>query len=161
MLATIEKVDKGYIAQFTRSLDYSIEKVWGVLTENDNLSKWMAHLEIVDLRINGLIKFNFNDGSDQYEEFKITDYENQAILEFQWGQDTVRFEIQSKESNCILILKEYITEITDHTPKDLAGWHMCLTSFQKVLDGEPIEDPTSEEFEGLFEQYKKLITTII
>ena len=34
MLASIQKVEGGYIARFDRRLNHTIEKVWAALTEN-------------------------------------------------------------------------------------------------------------------------------
>src|SRR5690606_17715034 len=62
MLATIQSAEKGYLAQFDRLINHPIEEVWAVLTENEKLKIWMSHLEIVDLKIDGLIKFHQNDG---------------------------------------------------------------------------------------------------
>ena len=63
MQAVIEKEGNGIIARFDRQLDHSVEKVWGALTENDQVGKWMSNLEMKDLRKDGTIKFNMNDGS--------------------------------------------------------------------------------------------------
>ncbi|CAM4212069.1 hypothetical protein PAAL109150_15835 [Paenibacillus alkaliterrae] len=42
----------------------------------------------------------------------------------------------------MLVLKEMISRITDHTSKDLAGWHVCLDFMQAQLDGKTIENRT-------------------
>jgi uncharacterized protein YndB with AHSA1/START domain len=34
MLASIQKVESGYVARFDRLLNHSVEKVWAALTEN-------------------------------------------------------------------------------------------------------------------------------
>lgn len=41
MLASIQKVEGGYIARFDRPLKHSVEKVWAALTENDKLARWI------------------------------------------------------------------------------------------------------------------------
>jgi hypothetical protein len=35
MLASIQKVEGGYVARFDRPFKHSVEKVWAALTEND------------------------------------------------------------------------------------------------------------------------------
>ena len=159
MLATIVNAEKGYLAQFDRLFNHPIEKVWAVLTENDKLKIWMSHLEIVDLKKDGLIKFHHNDGSDRYEEMKITDFVDSAVLEFEWGADIVRFELQTLGDGCLFILKEFISELTDHTPKDLAGWHVCLNMFEAVLENKTLGHPENE-WEKWFEEYKELMNEI-
>ena len=51
-----------------------------------------------------------------------------------WGEDRVRFEYPEAEG-CRLVLIETITKITDHTPKDIAGWDVCLDAIEALLDG--------------------------
>jgi uncharacterized protein YndB with AHSA1/START domain len=46
MLASIQKVEGGYIARFDRPLKHSVEKVWAALTENDKLARWMSNLQV-------------------------------------------------------------------------------------------------------------------
>lgn len=159
MLANIENVENRYVVQFTRTFQTSIEDVWAALTKNDQLHKWMKNLEMVDLKKGGFIKFNYNDGSENSEEIKITDYEQLSVLEFEWGQDFVRFELQPKEEGCFLLLKEFVTELTDHTPKDVAGWHICLDLLNSLLDGQ-LKEFSMEEWEKRYEQYQTLVKEI-
>lgn len=160
MLATLTKSNNEFIATFERTFDQPVEKVWAVLTENNQLAKWMSHLEIKDMRKGGLIIFNYNDGSGQTEEMKITDYEHQSVIEFEWGNDIVRFEVHPSEIGAFLILKEFIKELTDHTPKDLAGWHMCLNVFRDVVNGTVNQLPNNNEWEKLYKEYIKLVEQI-
>ncbi|MDQ7863017.1 SRPBCC domain-containing protein [Peribacillus frigoritolerans] len=107
----------------------------GALTENDKVEKWMSNLEMKDLRKDGTIKFNFNDGSGKSFDMKIRDYRESAVLDFEWGDGWVRFEVSPEKDGCSLVLKEFITPVNDHTSKDLAGWHICLDMFSDLLDG--------------------------
>ena len=95
----------------------------------------MGNLEIVDLRKNGKMKFNMNDGSGGFEILTIVDYVEKEIIEFNWGKDTVRFELSPTVEGSLLVLNESIREITTHTPKDLAGWHVCLEQLYDLLNG--------------------------
>lgn len=152
LLAVIEKSGNGYLAQFERHLKHSIEDVWAYLTENDLLCKWFSELHVEELKKGGLIKFDMGDGT--FEEITILDLEHHAILEYTWGDDTVRFELQKEAGGCQLILKESIKTLTKHTPKDLAGWHVCLDVIQALLDGKTI-DSREEEWKKWYEQYVK------
>ena len=127
MLAVIEKQGNEYVVQFERYFSYSIEEVWSVLTENSKLKKWMSNLQIESLKTGGIIKFDMMDGS--FINIDILECQVNAVLEFTWDKDCVRFEIHKEENDTLLLLKEYIHELTDHTPKDIAGWHICLDLF--------------------------------
>lgn len=157
MLASLIKNDNVFIATFERTFDQPVEKVWSVLTENNQLAKWMSHLEIKDMRKGGLIIFNHNDGSGNFIEMEITDYVEQSVIEFEWGNDIVRFEVHPTETGSVLLLKEFIKDLTDHTPKDLAGWHMCLNIFNDVVNGVENQMPDNNEWEKWYEEYKNLV----
>lgn len=159
MLALIEKIDTEYVAQFNRPLHYSVEQVWAVLTENEKLARWMPNLHIEDLRKGGIIKFDMMDGSGKFINIDILECQMNSVLEFTWGEDRVRFEVHKNPDGCLLILKEFIHEINDHTPKDLAGWHICLEMFSSVIDGHNTEFPKSE-WEKWYERYKLVVSKI-
>ncbi|OMP67852.1 hypothetical protein BTO28_05030 [Domibacillus epiphyticus] len=50
-----------------------------------------------------------------------------------WAKDVVRFELYSEQEGCQLVFIEKIHTITNHTPKDLAGWHVCLVVIKSVI----------------------------
>lgn len=157
MFATINKFEDEFIAQFLRSLPHSVEAVWEVLTVNDKLQKWMGNLEIVDLYKNGDIKFNMNDGSGAFEVLTIVDYVEKEIIEFDWGKDTVRFELSPTAEGSLLILNESIHKITAHTPKDLACWHICLEQLSDLLNGVVHKEFPIENWRNSYEQYKLIV----
>ncbi len=94
----------------------------------------MSNLQIESLKTNGVIKFDMMDGS--FINIDIIECQQNSVLEFTWDKDRVRFEIHKEENGTLLLLKEYIHVLTDHTPKDIAGWHICLELFSAVLEGE-------------------------
>lgn len=157
MLAVIEKEENGFIAKFERHMKHPLEEVWSYLTDNDKLPKWFPELRVEDLRDGGIIKFNLQDGN--FIDMKIIDYKMFSVLELTWGEDSVRFELEQEADGCILILIEKLNKITAHTPKDLAGWHVCLDVISAVLDGRTIESRT-DEWKKWFEKYTKAINEI-
>ncbi|PFB31960.1 activator of Hsp90 ATPase 1 family protein [Bacillus cereus] len=157
MIAEIEKVTDEYIVNFERQFSYTIEEVWSVLTENSKLKKWMSNLQIESLKTGGIIKFDMMDGS--FINIDILECQLNTVLEFSWGKDRVRFEIHKEEQGTLLLLKEYIHEFTDHTPKDIAGWHICLNLFSSVLEGKEKEF-SKDEWQQWFETYKDKILEV-
>jgi uncharacterized protein YndB with AHSA1/START domain len=137
MLAVIRKTESGYVARFERHLKHSVEQVWSMLTDNEKLTKWFSELRVDDLREGGVIKFDMQDGT--FEELTIVELRMHSVLEYTWGEDRVRFELYPEPEGCLLVLVEKITSITNHTSKDLAGWHVCLDVIDALLDGRTIE----------------------
>lgn len=156
MLAKIYKSGTSYTAEYERVYDEPSEKVWTSLISNEKFKFWMEHLEITDLRKGGNINFHYNDGSGNLEKIMITDYVEGKVLQFEWGEDTVRFEITPADTGSQLIMKQILTTITDHTPKDLAGWHVCLLGFSDIVTGETNLLP-NDEWEKWYVEYKLLV----
>ncbi|MGV3466977.1 MAG: SRPBCC family protein [Heyndrickxia sp.] len=152
MFAEMKKAESGCIAVFKRSLSHSTEEVWAALTENDKLEKWFSNLQVTDLRKDGTIKFNMNDGSGVSINMRILDFEKYSVLEYEWGEGSVRFELSPQSDDCLLVLKDIFPSITDHTPKDIAGWHICLDVFESLLDDALKEFPM-DEWQKVYEQY--------
>jgi uncharacterized protein YndB with AHSA1/START domain len=157
MIADIKKVESGYIARFIRYLKHPVEKVWSMLTENKQLQKWFAELRVDDLREGGLIKFDMGDGT--YEEMKILELKTNSSLEYTWGKDIVRFELHQEAEGCLLVLDEKICELTNHTRKDLAGWHVCLDVIEHLLNRSEIGS-REEAWNNLYGKYKKAVEQV-
>ncbi|KON88261.1 activator of Hsp90 ATPase 1 family protein [Sporosarcina globispora] len=157
MIASLKKESNGYTARFERMLNHSREEVWAMLTDNNQLKKWFPELQAEELKNGGKFKFDMGDGS--YEEMKIIGFEEHAILEYTWGKDIVRFELNEIKGGTELNLIEKISEITDHTPRDLAGWHVCLDVICRLLEGKSL-DSRSEEWETWYDEYKIATETI-
>jgi uncharacterized protein YndB with AHSA1/START domain len=150
MLASIEKVENGYLARFERQFSHTVEEVWSWLTDNDKLPKWFSELRVDELREGGVIKFDMEDGT--FEELTIIELKMNSILEYTWGEDIVRFELYPESDGCKLVLNEKIKVITNHTPRDLAGWHVCLDVISALMDGRTIES-RKDEWNKWYEKY--------
>ncbi|AXI08007.1 hypothetical protein CV093_03070 [Oceanobacillus sp. 143] len=107
------------------------------------------------LEKDGEILFNYGDGN--YEKIDITEVEPNKVFSFSWPpKNSVRFELEENNQGCKLVFIEYLHEITDHTPKDLTGWHVCLDVIEALLDGKTIADRKSYWQERLPE-YQNLL----
>ncbi|MET3696372.1 uncharacterized protein YndB with AHSA1/START domain [Bacillus oleivorans] len=159
MLANIEKVDNGYIARFERFLNAPVREVWSWLTENDKLSHWFSELTVDKLRPGGFILFDMQDGT--FEKMEITDLDIYSVLEYTWGEDKVRFELKPESEGCHLVMIEKIEILTEHTPRDLAGWHVCLDVIQSLIEeGRPLS-ARKEEWQKWYPKYKQAVEGIL
>lgn len=158
MLAIIQPAKSGFKATFERYYGHAVEDVWAYLTDNEKLKQWFAELHVEELREGGVIKFDMQDGT--FEEMAITSFAAGSVLAYTWGEDHVRFELFPEPKGCKLLLIEEIARITSHTPRDLAGWHVCLEVIRELLDGQPVE-PRKPQWEGWYEQYKALTERIV
>ncbi|UFJ39575.1 ABC transporter substrate-binding protein [Brevibacillus humidisoli] len=151
---TLSAMEAAANLQKGRRLLEDSEKVWASLTENEQLAKWFPELRMDELREGGVITFDMQDGT--FEELRIIEFAMYSVLEYTWGDDQVRFELYPDGEGCRLVLIEKINKITDHTPKDLAGWHVCLDVIEALLDGSTLED-RKNEWEKWHEKYVQVI----
>lgn len=138
MIATIDKSENVPVAVYERQINYPVDEVWSYLTENEKLQLWFPELEIGDLENDGRIHFDLQDGT--YETMDILEVNRERVFAFTWDKNSVRFELEANSFGCRLVLKEYLNEVTDHTAKDLAGWHICLDVIEALLDGTTIRN---------------------
>ncbi|QTH43291.1 SRPBCC family protein [Cohnella sp. LGH] len=157
MLANVYKSEKGVVARYERDWEHSANHAWTWLTDNGKLAQWFSELSSDDLRSGGRMRFDMGDGT--FENMTITDFSEGSILEYEWGEDSVRFEIEPRPNGCRLVLIETIRRITEHTPKDLAGWHVCLDVVQALMDGRPIP-AREDEWKTRYEQYVQAIQAL-
>ncbi|MEK8206804.1 SRPBCC family protein [Paenibacillus sp. FSL R5-0636] len=157
MLANIQKEDQHYAARFERQLKHSASEIWSYLTENEKLALWFSELRIEDLREGGLIKFDMQNGT--FVDMEITALQHQSVFEFTWAEDLVRFELYPNSGGCLLVLNETLQTLTPHTPRDLAGWHVCLEVIQHLLEGTTLES-RKDEWNKLYEHYREAISKL-
>lgn len=152
MIAELESVPNGVLARFERLWQHDVRKVWSFITENDKLPGWFSELRIEDLREGGLVKFDMGDGT--YEEMRITHLEPFSVLAYTWGEDEVRFELRAVAEGCQLVFIETIHTMTSHTPRDLAGWHVCLDAIGALLEDRTLES-RKDEWKSWYERYQE------
>jgi len=158
MIAKIKPSKSGYTAIFERKLNQPVEEIWSWLTDNDKLAQWFPELRVGRLHEGGFMKFDMGDGT--FEEMRITDLKIGSVLEYTWGEDRVRFELSSEQADgSRLILKEQLEKWTDHTPKDLAGWHVCLDVIAALAAGHTIFS-REEQWKECYQKYIQEINKI-
>ncbi|MBY7142325.1 SRPBCC family protein [Virgibacillus sp. NKC19-3] len=138
MIATIDKSEDVPVAVWIRQINYPVDEVWSYLTENQKLQLWFPELEIKHLQADGEIHFDLQDGT--HETMDILEVDRERVFAFTWDQNSVRFELTANTFGCRLVFHEYLNEVTDHTPMDLTGWHICLDVIEALLDGTTIRN---------------------
>ena len=156
MTAEITQTPEGYLATFDRKLAHEPEKVWQMLTDNQKIHQWFAELQIEELGKGGYLTFDMGHG--HFEKMAITDFEEKNQLGFEWGEGHVRFELIPEDGETRLRMLETIPDLADHTPRDLAGWHVCLDVIEALLDKKGIERML--EWEHWYPEYKRLVESM-
>ncbi|MBC1473025.1 hypothetical protein HB852_00145 [Listeria grandensis] len=143
------------VMTFELELNSELSKVWELIATTKGFAQWFPELSIGESGVDGLILFDFGNG--EYEEMTITAYEPKSVLQYTWDKNMVRFELLQQGTGTILRFTEDIVELTTHTPRDIAGWYMCLQKIRGILENENVSF-TEEEFLALFDKYQALMS---
>jgi uncharacterized protein YndB with AHSA1/START domain len=123
---------------FVRELKHPPGPVWSALTRADQLGAWAPFTADHDLDRPGDATLTMID-RDIAEPMPatVTRVEPPTLLEYTWGEDRLRWELEAVEGGTRLTLRHTLTDRA-WLPKVAAGWHICLDVAERLLDGEPI-----------------------
>lgn len=136
MTGTLEQTADGWQLCFVRHLAHSPERVWAALTEPDELAAWFPDTMRGALRVGERLEFSTEYHSIPGFAGTVLAVEPARLLEFTWGEDTLRFEIEPTAEGCTLTLRDSIAELGKGA-RDGAGWHVCLEQLAARLAAEP------------------------
>lgn len=124
---------------FVRELHHPPEAVWAALTDPAQLRAWAPFTSDRDLGQLGDATLTMIDGDTATDlPGSVCRAERPALLEYQWGDDLLRWELAATAAGTRLTLRHTV-EDPDMPAKAAAGWHLCLVVMERLLDGEPIE----------------------
>ena len=123
---------------FVRELRQAPAVVWTALTDPDELDQWAPFTAARDLSAPGETVLTLVDGPDRTDiEASVIKAEPPALLEYTWGDDRLRWELEPSGTGTRLTLRHTLANPgTDAMVA--AGWHLCLRVLRHLLDGEPI-----------------------
>jgi uncharacterized protein YndB with AHSA1/START domain len=137
---TLEKLDDTTARiTFVRDLKHGREKVWGALTEPDQLEKWFPSTIDGDRRAGAPLKFVFPFEDAPVMEGTMRVCDPPSVIEFDWGGDVIRIELTEHDGGTRLTLTDTFTEYAK-AARDSGGWHACLDNLGYALAGRPKQD---------------------
>jgi uncharacterized protein YndB with AHSA1/START domain len=152
MLGELQRVDGRYQLRFTRKLPHPPQKVWQALTEPEHLRAWFP-AEIEGERAAGApLRFAFPNNEGPTVEGEMITYDPPSLLEYRWGQELLRFELEPDGEGCVLTFVNSFDEL-GKAARDGTGWHACLDLLEYHLAGEPAPWSPRERWERLHPSY--------
>ena len=136
MMGTLEEADGRWRLRFTRPLAHPPEKVWRAITEPEHLRAWFPQRITGDWVVGGTLTFSDADGRGPDFDGQVLAYVPPSLLEFRWGPDLIRLEVEPAAGGSTLTLLDTIGEL-GKAARDSAGWHVCLDNLGADLDGQP------------------------
>ena len=135
MNGTLEKTATGPRLRFVRHLAHPPEKVWRAITEPEHLKAWFPDTIVVsEWAVGAPLRFEHAPVPDGGFDGEVLAFEPRRLLEFRWGTDVIRLEVEPDGDGTLLTLLDTIDEL-GKAARDAAGWHVCLDGLEHHLDG--------------------------
>ena len=145
---SVEQLGDGrWQLRFTRSLPYPKEKVWRAITEPEHLTQWFPTTIDGGRAEGATLRFAFPGGQAPPMEGEMLSYEPESFMEFRWGPDILRLELQAVDDGTELTLLDTLEE-RGKAARDAAGWHACLEALEASLH----QDPAAREHMSIWNE---------
>ena len=135
--ASVLKDGETWTLLVVRDLRHPPEKVWRAITDPAHLTEWAPFDADRNLGTPGPVKlFTAGTPTPQVSETSITRAEEPKLLEYTWGGNGLRWELESQGTGTRLKLWHSIDR--RYIAWGAAGWHICFDVMDRLLDGDPI-----------------------
>jgi uncharacterized protein YndB with AHSA1/START domain len=136
--AQVQKDGEKWTLILVRQLCHSPQKVWQALTDPAHLSAWAPFDADGNLGTAGaMVKLTTVGAPKSYiSETKVTRADAPRLLEYNWGDKDIRWELEALGGGTRLTLWHNIDR--GFIAMGAAGWHICLDVLDHFLGGTPI-----------------------
>ena len=120
-----------------RELRHAPEKVWRALTDPANLREWAPFDADRGLGAVGPVRLTtVGVPTPQTSETRVTRADEPRLLEYRWGGNDIRWELEPFGGGTRLTLWHNIDR--GFVSMGAAGWHICLDVLDRLVAGNPI-----------------------
>ncbi len=120
-----------------RELRHSPEKVWLALTDPTHLREWAPFEADGSLGAVGTVKLTtVGAPAARVTDAKVTRADAPKMLEYNWGEHDMRWELETSGDGTRLTLWTNIGR--RFIAMGAAGWHICFDVLDHLLSGTPI-----------------------
>lgn len=147
--ARVQKDGDTWTLIVVRELRHSPEKVWQALTDPVHLREWAPFDVDANLGHTGARVKMTTVGTPMVSDTTVIRAEAPTLLEYNWGEKTLRWELERSGSGTRLTLWHNIDRT--YIAMGAAGWHICLGIMDRALAGTPVGrmvGPETMKFEG-------------
>jgi len=148
--ADVRKDGEAWTLVLVRDLRHPPAMVWQALTEPGQLSEWAPFDADRNLGAVGPVKLTtVGAPKPMISETSVTRAEVPRLLEYRWGGNDLRWELEPRGGGTRLTLWHNIDR--GFIAWGAAGWHICFDVLDRYLAGEPIGrmvGPETMKFSG-------------
>jgi uncharacterized protein YndB with AHSA1/START domain len=135
--AEIQKDGDAWTLVLVRDLRHAPAMVWQALTDPAQLSEWAPFDADRSLAAAGPVKLTTaGTPGPQASDTRVTRAEAPRLLEYTWGGNALRWELEPRGGGTRLTLWHAIDR--RYIAWGAAGWHLCLDVLDRLLAGAPI-----------------------
>ena len=135
--AQVRKDGEKWTLILVRELRQSPEKVWQALTDPAHLREWAPFDADGSLDAVGTVKLTTVGAPTlQVSEARVTRADAPNVLEYNWGSQDLRWELEALGAGTRLTLWHNIDR--RFISMGAAGWHICLDVLDRLVGGTPI-----------------------
>ncbi len=135
--AEVRKDGDKWTLILVRELHHPPEKVWKALTDPASLREWAPFDADGSLGTLGTVKLTtVGAPALQVSETKVSRADAPRVLEYNWGAQDIRWELEALGGGTRLTLWHNIDR--RFISMGAAGWHICFDVLDHLLSGAPI-----------------------
>jgi uncharacterized protein YndB with AHSA1/START domain len=136
--AQIQKNGENWTLILVRELRHPPEKVWQALTDPEHLREWAPFEADGSLgTVGNTVKLTTVAAPRPHvTETKVRRADAPKVLEYQWGGNDMRWELEASGQGTRLTLWTSIGR--RFISMGAAGWHICFDVLDRLLSGTPI-----------------------
>jgi uncharacterized protein YndB with AHSA1/START domain len=134
--AEVRKDGDKWTLILVRDLRHSPAKVWQALTNPTHLREWAPFDADHSLSLLGPVRLStVGTPAPQISETRVTRADEARLLEYKWGDNDIRWELEPFGDGVRLTLWHKIDR--GFIAMGEAGWHICLDVLDRFLAAEP------------------------
>src|SRR5689334_11905619 len=123
---TLEQLDEQTARlTFVRDLPHPPDKVWRAITEPEHLKAWFPSAINGEPKTGAALEFVFPLADRRVMHGAMLACDPPHVMELEWGDDVLRFELSPIEGGTRLTLTDTFSEYSK-SARDAGGWHACL-----------------------------------
>jgi uncharacterized protein YndB with AHSA1/START domain len=137
MKASVQKGDGRWTLLLVRELRHPPARVWEALTDPAQLVEWAPFDVSRNLGSVGPVKLStVGAPTPQVAECTVKRAEAPSLLEYDWGGQQLRWQLEPSDAGTRLTLWHNIDR--RFIAWGAAGWHICFDVLDRLLAGDPI-----------------------
>jgi uncharacterized protein YndB with AHSA1/START domain len=133
----VRKDAENWTLVLVRDLQHPPAQVWQALTDPAQLREWAPFDADRSLGAVGPVRLStVGTPKPQVSETRVTRADPPRLLQYQWGDNDMRWQLEPHGAGTRLTLWHNIDR--RFISMGAAGWHICFDVLARLLDGEPL-----------------------